>query len=81
MGHCRDGELDGPSMGWSSNGCKEEESTWKDGKRMTTVVWKPNGEKCPVTNVVNGNGVGVSYNDDGTGNSRTTYKDGVKVED
>ncbi|MDA0724394.1 MAG: hypothetical protein O3B25_09025 [Verrucomicrobia bacterium] len=32
---------------------------------MTSVVWKPNGEKCPHTNVVNGNGVRVWYRDDG----------------
>jgi len=47
---------------------------------VTTVAWKPNGEKCPVTNVVNGNGVWVWYNDDGTESFRTTYKDGVKVD-
>jgi hypothetical protein len=33
-----------------------------------------------VTNVVNGNGVWVWYNDDGTESFRTTYKDGVKVD-
>ena len=60
LGHCRDGELDGPSMGWSSNGCKEEESTWKDGKIMTYVVFKPNGEKCPETNV-DGTGLWAPY--------------------
>jgi hypothetical protein len=48
---------------------------------MTVVAWKPNGEKCPVTNVVNGNGVWVWYNDDGTENSRHTFKDGEEVAD
>ena len=77
----KNGKPDGPSTGWYSNGQKWLEANCKDGKLMTMVAWKPNGEKCPVANIVNGNGVGVSYNDDGTGNSRTTYKDGVKVED
>ena len=46
------------------------------------VVWKPNGEKCPHTNLVDGNGVRVWYHEsDGTKALRVTYKDGVKVED
>ena len=32
---------------------------------MSAKVWKPNGEKCPVTNVVDGNGLVVIYDDDG----------------
>jgi general secretion pathway protein G len=43
---------------------------------MSAVAWKPNGEKCPVTNVVDGSGVVVRYNEDGTENRRETYKDG-----
>ena len=48
----------------------------KDGKLWTVVAWKPNGEKCPDTNVVNGNGVWVRYNPDGTERSRYTYENG-----
>ncbi|SVC51976.1 uncharacterized protein METZ01_LOCUS304830 [marine metagenome] len=49
---------------------------------MTAVAWKPNGERCPVTRVVDGNGVWVWYHEsDGTKALRVTYKDGVKVED
>jgi antitoxin component YwqK of YwqJK toxin-antitoxin module len=43
---------------------------------MTAVVWKKNGEKCPHTNVMNGNGVMVFYDEGGTESERTTYKDG-----
>ena len=32
---------------------------------MTARAWKPNGEKCPETNVVNGNGVKCSYHENG----------------
>jgi len=53
----------------------------KAGKMWTAVGWKPNGEKCPHTNVVNGNGIVVSYFNDGTEDDRITFKDGEIVED
>ncbi len=81
LNQCRHGKLDGPSIGWSNIGRKEEEVTWKDGKIMTYVVFKPNGEKCPETNVVNGNGVLFFYDDDGEVATRATCKDGEVVFD
>ena len=39
---------------------------FKAGKLISMEVWKPTGEKCPKTNVKNGNGVWVLYNEDGT---------------
>ena len=48
---------------------------------MSAVVWKPNGEKCPETNVKDGNGVVVRYNDEGKVVVRQTYKDGERVFD
>jgi hypothetical protein len=72
----KDGKKDGMSIWRFKNGQKWREQTYKDGKLWTAVKWKPNGEKCPVTNIVNGNGVMVWYNDDGTEDRRTTYKDG-----
>jgi len=47
---------------------------------MSAEVWKPNGEKCPVTNVKDGNGVTVRYREDGRELFRFTYKDGVQVD-
>ena len=44
-----------------------------DGKLWTAIGWKPNGEKCPVTNAVDGNGVMVFYNEHGTEDSRHTF--------
>ncbi len=58
------------------NGQKKAEYTHKNDKLITAVAWKPNGEKCPHTNVVDGNGVAVHYNEDGTEAGRETYKDG-----
>jgi len=48
---------------------------------MTQTRWKPNGEKCPVTNVVNGNGVVVVYEEDGTERVRLNFKNGEPVFD
>ena len=53
------------------------EGKMKDGKLMSAVVWKPNGEKCPVTNLKDGNGVGVYYHSrTGSEERRWTYEDG-----
>ena len=71
----------GVVVSYLSDGQKESERTYKDGKLMTIVVWKPNGEKCPVTNFVDGNGVVVVYNEDGTERVRLTYQDGKRVKD
>jgi hypothetical protein len=46
---------------------------------MTQTRWKPNGEKCPVTNVVDGNGVVVGYKDNGNEQYRFFYQDGKRV--
>jgi len=75
LGQFKDGEWVSSTY-YYSNGQKSSEYTHKDGKVMTVVRWKPNGEKCPVTNVVDGNGVVVIYDDDGTEGYRQTYKDG-----
>ena len=65
-------------------GCGEDEQkmfkkAYKDGKIMSAFVWKPNGEKCSVTNVKDGNGVVVSYKRDGTELYRLNYKDGEEL--
>ena len=77
----KDGKQDGLSSFWYENGQKMWERNYKDGKLMSAEAWKPNGEKCPVTNVNDGNGVWVLYNDDGTELVRRTYKDGYPVFD
>ena len=77
----KDGKKDGLVQVWYQNRQKRSEAKWKDGKLVTIVVWKPNGEKCPVTKVVNGNGVRTWYNDDGTEDFRVTIKDGELVKD
>jgi len=72
----KDGKRHGLSNSWYENGQKRGESNFKDDKLWTAVQWKPNGEKCPVTNVVNGNGVQVFYHDNGQKAWEETLKDG-----
>ena len=73
------GKEDGLETWWYSTGQKKWEGNYKEGKLMTAIGWKPNGEKCTVTNLKDGNGVGVRYNEDGSESHRTTYKDGEVV--
>ena len=79
----KDGEPDGLLTAWYENGQKWLEENYKDGKKFSAEVWKPWGVKCPETNLKDGTGVVVYYNEDGTEGSRQTYKDGklVEVED
>ena len=76
----KDGKPNGLATEWYENGQKEVEANLKDGKLMSVMVWKSDGEKCPVTNVKDGDGVGVRYNEDGTEKARYTYKDGELVD-
>ena len=78
-GNLKNSKPDGPVNTWYENGQKMKEENYKDGKLMSAVQWKPNGQKCPVTDIKDGNGVWVWYTEDGTENTRTTYKDGERV--
>ena len=80
-GNFKDGKEDGLWTRWYKSGQKREEKNYTNNKPMSVQVWKPNGQKCPVTNVKNGNGVVVRYFDDGTEWGRITYKDGEPVKD
>jgi antitoxin component YwqK of YwqJK toxin-antitoxin module len=77
----KDGKAEGLYTLWYMNGQKKSEGNWKEGKVMSAKVWKPNGEKCPVTNVKDGNGVLVKYKEDGTEWPRLTFKNGEPVRD
>ena len=76
----KNGKLHGLSIKWYENGQKKAEGNFDYGKLMTSIKWKPNGEICPVTNVKDGSGGIVVYNDDGTEKKRIYWKDGVEIE-
>ena len=64
---------------WYENGQKREEFTMKSGKVLSVEVWKPNGEKCPVSLIEQGTGVYVWYMSDGSERERIRYVDGQPV--
>ena len=80
-GNWKDGKEDGLQTMWYRSGQKASESSIKDGKFKSAKAWKPNGEKCPYTNLLDGNGLIVWYNDDGTELESATIYDGERVED
>ena len=77
----KDGKLDGLEARWYDNGQKKMEASYKVGKIISAVVWKPNGEKCPESNVKDGNGVLVWYSVDETERGRFRFKDSEPVYD
>lgn len=73
------GKLCGPAKRWYLNGQKKDESMYRNGRIVSISVWKPNGQKCPDTNIDNGNGIWVRYKDDGSENWRSKYRNGLFV--
>ena len=63
-------------IGWYDNGQTRDEVYYMGGFMGSAIVWKPDGERCTVTNVKAGTGVMVGYNQDGTEFARYTYKEG-----
>ena len=64
---------------WYENGQKREEFTMNSGKVVSVEVWRPNGEKCPVSLIEQGTGVYVWYMSDGSERERIRYVDGQPV--
>ena len=72
------GNLDGLSIRWYKNGSKSSEQIFQNGKIITAIGWKPNGERCSSTRVVNGVGVLVLYDDFGTESKREEFDENIK---
>ena len=60
-GNEKDGKFDGLVTFWYENGQKRNEFNYKNDKLISANVWKPTGEKCPVTKVVDGNGFYIHH--------------------
>jgi antitoxin component YwqK of YwqJK toxin-antitoxin module len=65
------GKLDGICTAWYENGNKSSIQTFISGKILNATGWKPNGERCPSTKVVNGVGVLVFYDEENIENAKT----------
>ena len=74
----KDGNLDGLSVRWYKSGLKSSEQVFHNGKIVTAIGWKPNGDRCPSTRVVDGVGVLVVYDDFGTERNREEFQEKVK---
>ena len=60
----KDGKLDGVCAAWYENGNKSAMQTFMTGKILSAIGWKPNGERCPSTEVIDGVGTVISYADE-----------------
>ena len=58
-----------------------EDGHWEDGKLNSAMSFKFNGEKCSRSNIQQGYGVLVEYNEDGSVWATTNYNDGYPLED
>ena len=75
-GNYKDGKMDGIWTHWYENGQQRDELFYLGGYMGSAMVWKPDGEKCSMTDVKAGNGIMVKYTDDGKEWLRITYKEG-----
>jgi antitoxin component YwqK of YwqJK toxin-antitoxin module len=77
-GSFKDGRKDGNGKSWYQSGKKRSEYSHKDGKLLKVKAWQPNGEPCPFTNLVNGNGTETQWHENGQKKSMVVFKDGKK---
>jgi len=61
----KDGKQDGLKTKWYENGKKGSESHWKNGKLVSASAWKPDGEPCTATKIVDGSGNIVGWHENG----------------
>ena len=78
------GQERGLTVRWYSNGQKNFERFFSDGKFITYKVWKPNGEICPITKIdQEGTGVVARYQEflgKEISHTVTKYKRGKRIE-
>ena len=70
---------DGLWTKWYENGQKKAERHYKNGKLVSASSWKPDGEPCPITKIVDGSGIFVYWHENGQKQTETQYKDGKVV--
>ena len=71
------GKKNGLLVSWYDNGRKALEDYYVEGRLMSSACWKPNGEKCPLTKVVNGDGVKIIYEMNGRKQCQGAYVGGL----
>ena len=63
----REGRPSGLAKTWYQNGQKSGEINFDNGFFVSGRKWKPNGNPCPITNLKDGDGESVVYDDSGKG--------------
>ena len=64
QGTLAEGKRDGVWLEWYENGVKNSELTYKSGKLLSSLTWKPNGEKSK-NGIINGNGILKNWHENG----------------
>jgi antitoxin component YwqK of YwqJK toxin-antitoxin module len=75
----KEGKANGALEVLYSNGRKCMSQIFKDGKILSAVSWKPNGEMCLITGIKEGTGVTVLYDGEGNEFRRMYYESGKEI--
>ena len=78
-GKWENGQPDGIFEEWYENGRKSAEQIFRQGKLISAVIWKPNGQQCNISRVSNGEGVVVEYDTQGGELNRNLIISGKKL--
>ena len=80
-GQTFDGEMNGEWNQYYLNGNRHVDSMHDLGKIVAKKVWKVDGQLCPESNVENGNGSFIEYDENGTRIDKHIYQHGVRVKE
>jgi antitoxin component YwqK of YwqJK toxin-antitoxin module len=75
----KDGIQHGSAMEWYSKGQMKWQIKVDFNKVMSAKAWTPDGAPCPITRVVNGNGIGVIYDESGSITLRKRWDNGKEI--
>jgi len=81
QGHYRNGQKHGKWWEWYRNGRLSVAGLFENGYARVLKAWKPCGERCPLTGVVNGYGWWVHYDPNGEELDRTEISGGKTIDD
>ena len=73
------GKAHGVFEDWYLVGGKKAEQVFEDGELISAIVWKPSGQKCVISHVLNGEGVLLEYDGSGKEIDRNLIVSGKKL--
>ena len=71
----------GLAKAWYRNGQKSGEISFHNGLFVSGQKWKPDGNPCSITNLKDGDGVSVVYDDSGKVLKTLKFKAGIKLDE